>query len=113
MLLCGALVACGDCNRGSRPGPDSEPSVLSLPAPAACAIANPQLPKSNAAANVTVVAFNIAYPPLAPPSRGLNGNVGRHRLVPGACASVACGAGKACSREGEIRRADRQQSFCQ
>jgi len=40
---------------------------LSEPAPAACAIANPQLAASNAAANVNVVAFNIAVSPLGTP----------------------------------------------
>src|SRR5439155_24054945 len=82
MLLWGALVADGDCNRAGRPGPASEPSVLSVPAPAACAIANPQLPKSNAAANVNLVAFNIAYSPLAPHGRGSDGNARQHQLVP-------------------------------
>src|ERR1051325_628629 len=58
LLLVGALVASGDCIRAGRPFPASEPSVLSAPAP--CAIANPQLPRSNPAANVSLVAFNIA-----------------------------------------------------
>src|SRR6185369_7747632 len=57
LLLVGALVAIGDCIRAGRPRPASEPSVLSAPAP--CAIANPQLPASNAAVNVNLVAFNI------------------------------------------------------
>src|SRR5689334_3806312 len=60
LLLSGALVAIGDCNRAGRPRPWSEPSVLSAPAPLVCAIANPQLPRSSAAANVNLVAFNIA-----------------------------------------------------
>src|SRR5207248_242233 len=56
-LLWGLLVACGDCSNAGRPGPASEPTVLSVPAP--CAIADPQLAASNAAANVNPVAFNI------------------------------------------------------
>jgi hypothetical protein len=59
LLLVGALVAIGDCIRAGRPRPASDPSVLSAPAP--CAIANPQLAASNAAASVNLVAFNIAY----------------------------------------------------
>jgi DNA-binding XRE family transcriptional regulator len=52
---------------------------LSAPAPEACAIANPQLPKSNAAAHVNFVAFNIAYSPLC---GGSDSNVGQHQPVP-------------------------------
>src|SRR5436190_6056654 len=88
MLLWGALVAAGDCNRAGRPGPVSEPSVLSEPAPAACAIANPQLAASNAAANVNVVAFNIAVSPLDTPKPRLEWQ----RQTTSAGSAAACSA---------------------
>src|SRR4051794_26857358 len=83
LLLVGALVAFGDCIKAGRPGPASEPSVLSAPAPEACAIANPQLAASNAAANINFVAFNnIADSPLC---GGPDGNVRQPPLVPRRC----------------------------